>query len=186
MIFAAQQATEGALWLVLARSPYWKSSTSLSTLFLFFALLVWPSYLPFSLARIERDEARKRALHVSTFVGLALGGYLLACAALRPSYACVAFHHLYYAVQVDLSVKQNVPFAYLASVAAPLLISSVRGTKVLAVAAISAFLVAGALYRTGFASVWCFFAAILSVVAWIIVRFDGRLVAPSTARGRSR
>jgi hypothetical protein len=174
LIFAAQQATEGALWLVLSRSPYWKSTTNLGKLFLFFALLVWPSFLPFSLVFLEKDRTRRKLLVVLTLVGLALGGYLMACAAGRPSYACVAFQHVYYSVQVDPALRPIVPLVYLTTIAVPLVVSSVRGTAAFAVAAIGSFLAAGALYRTGFASVWCFFAALLSATVLLIVRADHR------------
>lgn len=169
LFFAMQQAIEGALWLVLAKSPYWRSSTSLGQMFLFFALLVWPSYLPFALSFVERDGTRRKMLVALTILGLAFGGYLMACATLRPSYACVAFHNIYYGVQVDVAIKRLVPFLYLVTIAAPLLVSSMRGTMLFGVASIASFLAAGVFYRVGFASVWCFFAAILSaMIVWMV------------------
>lgn len=167
-LFAAQQAIEGLVWRVLATAPWGRSDTALGRAFLFFALFVWPSYLPLSLTLAETDPRRRRLLAVSVVVGTVVGGYLLACATLRPSYVCIAFGNLYYGVQVDGAFKAIYPFAYLGSVVAPLLLSSVRGATALAVVLVAAFSVAATLFRVGFASVWCFFSAVLSGVVAVV------------------
>ncbi len=174
LLFAAQQACEGALWLALDRAPYHVGGTSLARAFLFFALFVWPSYVPVALALVETRRERRAWMLVLGAAGLVLGAYLAACATLRDANACVAYGNLYYWVQVDARAKPLVVPAYLACVAGPLALSSLRGTTLLAALAALSCLATAALYRAGFVSVWCFFAALLSGVVAAIVARDWR------------
>ncbi len=172
-LFAAQQACEGGVWLVLERAPFHVQSTPLARAFLFFALFVWPAYVPAALFFVEPARARRAVLLAFTLVGTALGAYLMGCASLRASNACIAADNLYYWVQIDTALKPIMPFAYLSAIAAPLVISSVPRTSILAAVVIASFAMTGMLYRVGFASVWCFFAAILSGVVVLITRGFG-------------
>ncbi len=170
LLFAAQQACEGALWIVLDDAPFHVAASVFGRAFLFFALFVWPPYVPFALAWIEKDRARRIALVAMAVAGALLGAYLMGCATLRASNACIAFGNLYYWVQIDAGWKRVMLACYLALVAAPLVISSVRGTTVLAALVAIAFAATGILYRAGFVSVWCFAAALLSgAVAFVVV-----------------
>ena len=171
LLFAAQQACEGALWLVLERAPFHVGGTPLARAFLFFALFVWPAWVPLSLFVVEEDRKKKRALAALAIVGAVLGAWLIGCATLRDANACMAFGNLYYWVQLDAPVKHAVPIVYLATVAAPLALSSLRGSTLLAIATIASCALSAVMSRAGFVSVWCFFAAALSgVVGLVVVR----------------
>jgi len=162
LLFAAQQACEGAVWLALDRAPFHVASPPLARAFLFFALFVWPPYVPAALALVERERTRRVVLWALAGVGAALGVYLMACASLRASNACIAYGNLYYWVQVDAALKPLMLFGYLGVIVGALVVSSARATSVIAVVVAVSFALAGVLYRSGFASVWCFFAALLS------------------------
>jgi hypothetical protein len=170
LLFAAQQVCEGALWLALDRAPYHVGGTSLARAFLFFALFVWPVWVPVSLHLVETSRPRRRALAALAVAGVALGTYLMGCATLRDANACVAFGNLYYWVQIETPIRHVVPFVYLGVVVAPFAISTLRGTGWLALAVATAFVATGLLYRAGFVSVWCFFAALLSGIVALVVR----------------
>lgn len=175
LLFAAQQASEGALWLVLNEAPFGKASHPVAQVFLFFALFVWPSYLPAALGLAEAKADRRRVLWALAAVGTLLGTYLMGCSVMRPSYACIAYDNLYYGVQVDGALKPIAPFFYVAIILGSLLVSTVRGTSALALVAVASFAVAGVFYRVGFASVWCFFAALLSGCIALIARAGSSL-----------
>jgi hypothetical protein len=174
LLFAAQQACEGFVWRVLEGAPYHVASSPLERAFLFFALFVWPPYVPLALSLVEPVRARRKALRAMAVVGAILGAYLMGCASLRPSNACIAFGNLYYWVQVDAPLKPLLPVAYLSAVAASLVVSSRRGTSLLAFVVVASFGIAAALYRAGFASVWCFFAALMSGLVALDVRIARR------------
>ena len=171
LLFAAQQACEGALWLALAKAPFHVGGTPLARAFLFFALFVWPAWVPLCLFLVERDARKKKILAALAAGGAMLGLWLIGCATLRDANACVAFGNLYYWVQIEPPLKHAVPIAYLVFVAAPLALSSLRGSTLLAIATIASCALSAAMSRAGFVSVWCFFAAALSgVVGLIVVR----------------
>lgn len=171
LLLGAQQAFEGALWLALEGelgSPH----APFVSAFLFVALFVWPSYLPWALWLLEPRGRRRAILARLMLSGSLLGAYLFGTASLRPSEACIAFGNLYYAVHVDAALRSWLIAVYLASVALPFLISSVRGTTVLAVLTVTTCAAAATLYQAGFLSVWCFFAAALSGAVVLVVRVD--------------
>ncbi len=171
LLFAAQQACEGAVWLTLERAPYHVGGTALARAFLFFALFVWPAWVPISLWAIEPRAPARGVLGALAAAGALLGAYLIGCATLRDANACIAFGNLYYWVQIDAPLKLATQLAYVALVAAPLALSSLRGTTWLAVATVASCAVTASLYRAGFVSVWCFFAAGLSgLVALVTLR----------------
>lgn len=152
------------MWRVLERAPFHVASTPWARAYLFFALLVWPAYVPFALWMFEAVRERRRVLLGLLAGGSSLGLYLAACATLRDSNACIAFGNLYYWVQLDAPLKRVLLAMYLAAIVVPFLVSSGRGTKLLAIVTVASFGAAATLYRAGFASVWCFFAAVISGV----------------------
>lgn len=170
LLFAAQQAVEGALWLHLEGTPWGQSFTPLATAFLFFAVFLWPVYVPLALRAVEPDPGRRRVMLALGALGAVVGTYLLAVVTFRPSGACIAGENLYYGVQVDSAIKPFAPFAYLTVVLLPMAISSARGARWMALATAASFAFAAALFRVGFASVWCFFAAVLSGCAALVAR----------------
>jgi hypothetical protein len=162
LLFAAQQACEGFVWRVLEHAPFHVESTPWARAFLFFALLVWPVYIPLALWLAEPKGARQTALLALVGVGAVLGAYLMARATFRDSNACIAFGNLYYWVQIETPIKRVVLASYLATIVVPFIVSSLRGTYVAAFVIVVSFGVTALLYRAGFASVWCFFAAVMS------------------------
>ncbi len=178
LIFAAQQACEGVLWLALAKEPFHVGGTPLARIFLCFALFVWPFWIPTALAIAEPDRTRRISLSVMAIAGGALGAYLMTCATFRSSNACIAFGNLYYWIQLDAPLKPVAPLVYIALIAVPLATSSMRGTSALGAIALASFLATAWLTRAGFVSVWCFFAAILSGVIAVLARPSRGTSAP--------
>ncbi len=172
LLFGVQQLVEGLIWRRLATAPWGKSDTLLGEAFLFFALLLWPFWMAFAAWCMETHLGRRRLLAPMIAAGLAIGLYLMGCAVFRPEYACIAQQHIYYGVQIDEAAKRPINVAYVLAIAAPLLVSSVRGTSLFGVAGIAAASLAAVLFRVGYASVWCFFAALLSAMVLWIVRAD--------------
>lgn len=170
LIFAAQQAVEGTVWSKLVTTEWGQSFTPLATLFLFFAVFVWPVYVPLAFLAAETDARRRRLMMFLGLAGIAVGGYLLAVISFRPTGACIAGENLYYGVQVDAPLKPIAPLVYLAVVVLPMASSTVRGARWLALATAASFAAAAVFFKVGFASVWCFFAAALSGVAALVAR----------------
>lgn len=168
LLFGVQQLCEAGVWLGLDRGePGLVRSASLA--FLFFAFAVWPFWIPFSVAAIEWRGTKRRALFAAAAAGLAvgLGGYVPT--ALRfDSWAEVRVVH--HSLRYDFSDMPpglwGASFAwqglYLGVVIAPLLICRDRGVRWFGVGVAAAATVSHVLFHYAFASVWCFFAALVS------------------------
>jgi hypothetical protein len=164
--FGLQQFFEGILWLTLtAGSPNPHLENMASYGYLFFALLFWPIWIPFSIYVIEEIPTRKKFLFIIFLAGCVL--------------ASVNF---FYGLSSGLDVKLdeysirytgNIPsqkWIYLAIVVLPPFISSFKNLWQFGVAIALTALLALYFYQQTYVSVWCFFSAIVSVILFKIFK----------------
>ncbi|HEX5377953.1 MAG TPA: DUF6629 family protein, partial [Phenylobacterium sp.] len=162
LVFAAQQAIEGLIWLKLPHGAD-ASTAGLAMLFLFFAQPFWPAFTPVAVILAEDDARRRRFMLPWLVIGLCVSAYLLLGLFARPHEAVLAHEHIVYDPP-DHPPSLGVPLAYLAAVALPLLMSSQRTILALGVIVMVGSVVAYLFYFEAFQSVWCYFAAAASVV----------------------
>lgn len=162
LIFAVQQAIEGGLWLSIQGQA--ASVLMFTTLFLFFALFWWPAFAPFTAYFAETVRWRRIIIGLFTAIGFGLGAYLYINFLLHPEPATILNHCVYYRYSVPNS-SWAITLYMLVTIGAGLL-SSKKSLQIF-------WLVAGALaflswriYLENFTSVWCFFAAIVSVLLY--------------------
>ncbi len=174
-IFALQQMIEGFNWVSLENfRPNLFGITIVYPIFfsyayLFFAYLLWPVYIPLSLAMIEKKKKVTSKMYVFLFQGALSTGYL----------CFYIFNHNMIGHIVNCSISYGfapmtkidmafTPFYFIATIA-PFFFSTVEYMWTIGVAAIVSAIVAAIFYSYAFTSVWCFFAAILSImVVWLI------------------
>lgn len=178
LFFGIQQFIEGLLWLNLG--GFYAEYTRTSALgFLFFVYLVWPMLVPLAARAVEdRPLQRRVLLSVALFTGL-LGALLyvpLLSSEARLSVSIVQ-HSLFYEHRAlfdahwDNWVSRT---GYALVVALPFLASRVASLRVFG-ALITLSLILSALYFDhAFTSVWCFFAAILSMFVLRLIQADAR------------
>lgn len=164
LLFALQQITEGIVWLSFG----WDSPrlTGWATQFYsFFSHVLWPVYVPLAAWLMEPQPGRKRLLAWLCVAGFVAAGYLLYSMAVNPIVAQpVGGHvdyrspHFYIAFSLTL---------YLLATIGSLLLSSQRWVRVFGVLALAAAMLAYAVFAHWFISVWCFFAAVLSVAVLV-------------------
>lgn len=75
LLFGIQQGIEGVVWLTFGSEPLHTISTYM---FMIFAYVFWPVYVPFTIWLIEKHPVRKKLLAGVATIGLAIGLYLLA------------------------------------------------------------------------------------------------------------
>ena len=160
LIFSFQQIIEGFLWIALKDSSTYV--VPLTYAFLFFALLWWPLYMPFVAYTLETHKIRKTILMLVGLIGLAEGSVLYLIFLRNPSTAYIVNHCVYY----PLNLPHWAWFAVLYGVATigPGVISSNPKIRLFSALLFIFGLLAWFSYRVNFISVWCFFAAILSLV----------------------
>lgn len=182
LIFAAQQAVEGALWLTLPVAPDSLTCAALTNTFLIFALLFWPVFAPLSALSIEADPWRRKAIMACTLVGAGVSLYLLSILLNSANTALLKDGHIIYDSQPPPA--RAVGILYLIATGLGPALSSHRAVNLLSIIVVIGSLVAWFAYWDAFVSVWCFFAAAASVV--ILMYFEQERAARRTAAARIR
>lgn len=185
LLFAVQQCAEGLLWLSLKDPSFHSWQPLLTYLFLFFAMAVWPFWIPFSIWKMETDPYRKRWIRYFVWMGLlvAAGVCLVLfsypvevitpfCPTCPVADAPAPLHHLHYEFAIPPLVRNTVvgfSILYIGATIVTPFLSSIKKMKWLGIVFLASYLFAITFYHGFVISVWCFFAALLSfVVLWII------------------
>jgi hypothetical protein len=66
LIFGVQQIAEGILWLTLPNSEYLTIQKIFTYVYLFFAQIVWPIWVPIAILLLEKEATRKNIQKVFT------------------------------------------------------------------------------------------------------------------------
>lgn len=168
LLFGVQQLCEGLVWRGLTtQNP--NQTTSASLLFLFFALVLWPCWIPLSAVSLEARSRYKVALCVVAALALVGGLSVYVPLALHPAAwvrMTIAGHSIRY--QVDAPWAFNVASQgvwqalYVLVVSAPLIVTGNRRFTVFSGLLVVSAAVSQVFFWFAFTSVWCFFAALLS------------------------
>jgi hypothetical protein len=177
LLFAIQQLSEGVLLLTF-RYEAAPLNTLMTQLYSFFSHVLWPIYVPVAVLLIEAPGWRRRALVALVAAGLAVAVYLLYFMVVFPIVSRPTGQHIEYDSPHFFAATTMT--LYLLATTVSLILSTHRLVKVFGVLALLAFGAAYYFYATWFISVWCFFAAILSVVVYL------HLVLPRIQRSGPR
>ena len=167
LLFALQQAVEGLLWLDLAQPAPGACRPFLTHAFLSYAEIFWPVFAPLAAWLIEPVQWRRRLILMCVIVGGVLSAYLLMKMLGAPYTASAATGHIVY--QNGISYPKGIEIPYVLATTISLLLSSHRLIQLLAVVILAGFAVAYVSYNLAYISVWCFFAAIASVIVYLFV-----------------
>lgn len=175
LLFATQQAIEGALWLALP-DGYGANDHLLAFWFLMFAQVVWPTFVPASVWLAEPSASRRKWMAPWILVGVLMSVYLLFGILTRGHSAQIDHHHIAYSTgQTNALLVGSI---YLGTAAMALLFASSRVLQamggVIVTGAVAVFLFS----HHAFQSVWCFFAASASIL--VAVHFWRRDLVAST------
>jgi hypothetical protein len=172
LVFAAQQAAEGTVWLTMDGDAHGMVHRAAIIAFLGVAMVVWPAWAPLAFQRMEQDSSRRRVLSALSLFGAAVaagGVWLLAQA---EPIAMIAGHSIRYdyAGAENPLLHASMVLAYLIPTTAPVFLSTTRLSRVIGGVLVASIVLAGIVEREAFTSVWCFFAAILSSLILVAVR----------------
>jgi hypothetical protein len=189
LFFGVQQASEGVVWLALG-----KGDTELvrpaALIFLFFAVAFWPMWIPLQAAVAEPIPWRRWLLAALAAVNTLWFWYLFWPLAVGPASLLqveMVHHSISYQFS-ELNVYQYVPLIwlrllYVLSVALPFVVASRSLGLWPGIVIGASAVVAVVAFEYAFVSVWCFFAAILSV--WICTVFYSMPVSRLSLRERA-
>lgn len=160
--FALQQGSEGIIWLKLSNMEHAKN------IYLFFAYVFWPIWIPFSLYFAEKNPLKKQVLSILLGIGVAL--------------ACILFLVIPESKTVfyDRSVRylENTPFDLYSNICLlfyglagllPFFISSVPRIWGVGLLMLLAGIATFTIERVSFVSLWCFWSALISMSLFFVV-----------------
>lgn len=176
LMFAVQQFSEGMLWVGLSDPAHTSWRHFPIYIFLVFAQLIWPVWVPFSILLLENDTVRKRILLFFTIMGLSISLYLLYCLFVYDVSAEIRSGHIHYTLNFPKALTWISSVMYFIPTVLSLFISSVKRMNMLGFAILLSFITTKVLFGDYLISVWCFFAAMLSlIVLGITSKFDKQL-----------
>jgi len=169
LIFGVQQISEGFVWIALQSTGNDLMLSIGSYLFLFAAVVLWPFYLPLSVMLMEKEKSLRRLLIPFLVLGIIVSlyyGVRLLVSEIEPR---IISHHIKYRGNFPQQWAQIVFAGYAAATLIPLFISSARKMWLLGLLMATSCLITGIFFKEYLTSVWCFFAALISIVIyWII------------------
>ncbi|MBY4570120.1 hypothetical protein ACN95_08830 [Gordonia sihwensis] len=165
LLFGVHQALEGWTWLALGdRSEALLSGAGVH-MWVMFAWAVLPAYIPWAVWLMESEPHRRRLQTVPLGVGAVLAVYMLYLAIQPGISVAVVDGNLDYRLGVPFSAAWlAVPYVF-ATCVAPMS-SSHRYVVAMGAGNLVAMSVAAVMNAAGYASIWCTFAAFLSLIVF--------------------
>lgn len=183
LVFAAQQATEGALWLALGNEGLSRWAIPLANAFMVSALVVWPLWAPLAAMLVERDRLRRLAMIVILIVAIPLAVRGISGMSAQLYEACVVHNSISYSNGWPYLPRQFA--AYVLCACFPFLLSSHRTLRMFGAIVLAGLIIAASTYTYAYVSVWCFFAAAGSLTIYLhFARAHGERATASASKRR--
>jgi hypothetical protein len=166
-LFALHQFSEGVVWTVLgsdgtANNPLFFAA---QFLYVFFAYLLFPVWMPVSVLAVETESWRRYAILGFVVLGLGVAFFNIDRLPTQQLIVKIVGHSLQYP---PTDWTRGVP--YILAVCFPFLLSSRKYAWLIGSAGFASLLVTFYFYYWTFASVWCFCAALISIGVYCVVR----------------
>lgn len=170
LVFSIQQSVEGFIWLSLTSAGYAQWHLPGTYIFLWIALVVWPLWVPLSILFMEPDKKRRKTLSIITGLGVALSAYMMYALFLYPINSIVIGHHIHYDLLFPKDLRWFSSILYFLPTVLPPFVSSVDKTWILGALVFAANIISSIFFHDYVLSVWCFFAAVISVIVLRIMQ----------------
>jgi hypothetical protein len=181
LIFALQQITEGFLWLCLKGKIDAGWEQLLTYQFIIIAQVIWPFWVPFSMLLLEQKQKRKNLFYLLITVGILFSLTIAYRLLFYPVYVTIEEHHISYHLAFPVIIHYGGSITYLIVILASPFVSTVKRMSLVGFLTLFSFIAAELLYTKYIISVWCFFAAIISIAVYAVVREQRKIPAPIDA-----
>lgn len=162
LLFGIQQACEGIVWLTID-NPTSSIHKIAAHAFLLFAIAIWPTWIPLSIAQHEHG-IRKKIAYFLTGIGSCIAAYLCYKLIQEPTYAQQVKNSIVYHVgSIDPFTPTIALMIYAIPTIIPFFITTIPYGTIGGIATIASLIGAYYIRYETFGSVWCFFAALLSM-----------------------
>lgn len=172
LLFSVQQFAEGFVWLTFTHTNYAAVQQIPIHILIVFAYVIWPVWIPLSIMLVEKNAKRKKALQVLLLTGIFISLYIAYCLCVYPVRAIVTAHHIKYTFGFPHTLLAltwlSDAFYFIASLLPPF-ISSAKRIWMFGVVITLSYIVSRIYFKDAVISVWCFFAAALSIIILLII-----------------
>jgi hypothetical protein len=169
LLLGAHQFIEALVWLWLqGHVPRGIGHVALWA-YLLIAFVVLPVFVPLAVIALEPTRRRKLMMVPFALTGTVIAVILLAAMVRGPVGVTLAPYHLSYAIRVTDGLV--IVALYVVAVCGPLLMSGYRNVVIFGAVNLVAVIVIARLTVSGFASVWCAWAAVSSAAIALHCRF---------------
>ncbi len=138
-------------------------------IYLAFAMVVLPTLAPAMMTMAEPDRHRQRIMIPFIGVGAVVSAVLLETMVVNEPHVMLGHYHIAYSLGLQHGVFWI--FLYIVATCGPLFLSSFRHVFWFGVANVAAVVALALLCASGFTSLWCFYAAIVSGAIALHLRF---------------
>ncbi|WP_210491669.1 DUF6629 family protein [Patulibacter sp. SYSU D01012] len=170
--FGIHQFVEGFVWLGLRGQVAPAVGDAARDAYVIYAQAVLPMVVPLGFALLEPDRRRRRWVWPFALLGLLTGLYLLWQVTAWPVLAEERAHCVAYTTHTPYALPSAT--AYVLAVCVPALVSSQRHLRWFGVVNVVGLLGAATMQEEEFTSVWCLYAAVMSVLILVHFRRAGR------------
>jgi len=174
LFFGFQQFIEGCLWYILQHPEYAHYENIFTTTFMIMAQVFWPMMIPLAVLHMEKNKKKKRVLWVLLSLGLTVSIYYTYCLLNFTVTPQISGYHIHYIENSPKTLNFIAFLLYLITSITPLFISSIKRTHLLGILMSISCLITILFFTQYLTSVWCFFAALISVVIFWILRDSKR------------
>jgi hypothetical protein len=169
LVFAVQQISEGFLWLTLPYSDQAHLQQVITHIFLIFAQVLWPLWVPVAIILVEKEETRKPFQKVLVGIGVLVALYLGLCLFFYHVQAKIIGYHIYYEQDYPVVPRNFGGALYIVATIAPLFFSHVKRMWILGLTILVSYIVTAIFYDHYVVSVWCFFSSLISAAVYLIM-----------------
>ena len=169
LIFAVQQFAEGILWVTLPDPACASVQHVITHLFLFFAQIVWPIWVPVAVLLLEQEETRKKMQKALVGVGILVSGYLGSCMLSYHVQAKIIGYHVTYQQDFPAAFRNYIGALYVIVTVAPPFFSHIKKIWLLGLTTFISYIVTTIFYDNYLVSVWCFFASVISASIYVVM-----------------
>jgi len=180
LFFGFQQFAEGVLWVTLRTGGHDLLQTAATYVFLITAMVIWPVMIPLTMWFMEEAEKRKKILAGLIAIGGILSLFYAFCLIFYNVTPQINGFHMQYVDDFPRTFVTIASFFYPVATVSPLFVSSVRRMWLFGVLITVSYIVTGIFFAQYLTSVWCFFAALISMaIYWILS--ESKVAVPSEA-----
>ena len=169
LILAFQQMIEGYLWIALLNPAYSAWQQAATYIFLILAQVVWPTWIPLAIMLIKNEPRCKQLLKGVLVMGIIISSYLAYRLLTQSVWAQISGNHIDYHIGEINKMLHLSAMVYFLVTTIPAFLSSVKKMWLFGLSVGVSYLITNFFYERYVLSVWCFFAAVVSIVVFTII-----------------